>query len=114
MVEKHNTLVTINNGWWRQAERGRDHWTGEPWGRQRPDCAGRGLQRRGEATGQGKADTGLYEEFLGQPSREESVDERWRPAGGVPSRRTVTPRLGEMGRKKRVQREREETSTGER
>ena len=67
---------------------------------------------KGEATGRGKSDTGLYKEFLGNPSREESADKRWRPTGGVTSRRTVNPRLGEMGSKKRVQRYRE-ASTGE-
>ena len=54
-------------GWWRQAEVGRDPWTGELWGRQGPDCAGRGSQRG--ATGGGKADTGSRDELLGLPSR---------------------------------------------
>ena len=68
---------------------------------------------KGGGTVLGKTDTGSREELLGLPSREESVDEWWRSAGGGAVQvdgRSAPGRYG--GGEKRMLRKREVESTG--
>ena len=100
-------------GWWRQEERGRDPWTGEPWVRQGPDCTGQGWKRGVKRWG--KPDTGSRKELLGNPSR---VGKRRRAVqanmrGRRPGGRSLRSRE-KLGEEKRVQAEREAASTSER